>query len=427
MDSSSPATPPFLPSSPFSASVHPIRHNSRPVASTRKPRSNKDTPSPSLEDMDLVTYLQHMSGVPKRRRYGSKACKRPMTPGGGAPRPILLRPEVSPPALYTYPEFHPLESRFPVGVAAADMSSGSARRPCADESTTPHIRRSRRQSPWLPVRPFKSLAPPWTPSASQISALRALESMVQRLPAIGCGASRPPSMSSKVNATPSYSSEAPKCSYSTTANCLSMPMSHLSATLSTTSPLSSKPGSIDVSSGVNLDWRVADPSLQLRHDYGYNEVPYSTSPMSTDSATSLTFPGLAIPSETEYCASHEDAPFVITPEYEVLANALFEEAVRSGAIEASMTVLSMHQALSHVSATDNTDLYPRQAEEACSPVALPHYPQYPPPLNLPATIDGQCYEPAAYPQQKASPEWSTTTAYTAEVPQLSPPSGWHSY
>lgn len=63
--------------------------------------------------------------------------------------------------------------------------------------------------------------------------------------------------------------------------------------------------------------------------------PYGVSPTASQSNTPLPSPSVTAP--IAQVDEGENQPFVVTPEYEAFANAQFEEAVRSGAMQASMT------------------------------------------------------------------------------------------
>lgn len=73
----------------------------------------------------------------------------------------------------------------------------------------------------------------------------------------------------------------------------------------------------------------------------YGAYPYAVSPQG--SQTSSPLPSPSVTATTPPGAHHagpddpENQPFFVTPEYEALANARFEAAVRSGAVQANMT------------------------------------------------------------------------------------------
>ena len=67
----------------------------------------------------------------------------------------------------------------------------------------------------------------------------------------------------------------------------------------------------------------------------------------------------------------EDQPFVVTPEYEALANARFEEAIRSGAMQASMTPAALSPGLAGAFATTGANGYFAAAAQATPPSPPP--------------------------------------------------------
>ncbi|EMD31188.1 hypothetical protein CERSUDRAFT_69524 [Gelatoporia subvermispora B] len=425
---SSSASPPSLPSSPSSDSIGPIRRHSTPVTASRKARAPEDT-SPTLpEGMGLVTYLQQMHGLTKKRSYGLKAPKRTPTtearPGGA--RPILPRLEVSASTPYTYPTFN-VEGR----ASASPTTIVSHTSMQTLESAASEERRSRRHSPWLPVRPFQTGGPTTAaPSASNPSALRSLESMARRLPDLDRRPLNPPSVPYvSAAAATTYSANAPQPGYAQAQNGTHT-VNYSAAASSPASPPSSEPSPSHMSSAVDADWRLADPAMHPHphpHAYAYTGVPYSTSPISSTSTASLPSPGIAPPAP-EPAVSMEDAPFVITAEYEALANARFEEAVRSGALQASMTVSTpVPAAASAPISPALTDPLPRQE---LYPVAMPQYPQYPaaPQLHAQPAGEQRHYEPVTYmqPPPSAAPEWNAPMTYThaQQVPQYGP-STWY--
>ena len=99
------------------------------------------------------------------------------------------------------------------------------------------------------------------------------------------------------------------------------------------SPVYSSPGGQDV------------PRTPIYTNYG--GYPYAVSPQpSQSSSPSIPSPSMtaaAAAASVGHVAVHnapddvENQPFVVTPEYEAMANARFEAAVRSGAMQASMT------------------------------------------------------------------------------------------
>ncbi|OCH90400.1 hypothetical protein OBBRIDRAFT_887749 [Obba rivulosa] len=421
---SSSASPPSLPSSPSSDSVGPIRRHTAPMTTSRKARASEDASPPIPEGMGLVTYLQQLHGLTKKRSYGLKAPKRTLTADvrPGAARPILPRLEVSTSTPYTYPTFKTVESRASASPTTI-VSPGTMQPQPTSDSAAAEDRRARRQGPWLPVRPFQSSVPTSSaPSASNISALRALESMARRLPDVDRRPA-PASSMSFVNAAPAYPANPPQPSYAHVPNSLSPP-NYASAASSPASPLSSEPSPIHMSSAPDAEWRLADPAQPPPRQYAYAGVPYGASPISSASATSLPSPALGAPPATEPGTSAEDAPFVITPEYEALANARFEEAVRSGALQASMTVASTlpsgSPALPAVA-----DPLPRL--EAYAPMAqYPQYPQYPSPPSMQTTREQPRYDPPPYPPpQNATHQWNAPMIYTQQVPQYGPPPTWY--
>ena len=111
--SSTPVSPSATASSP-SSPTHTMSPSSRksstsPTLSRTRPRADSSQSPPAGESGGLVSYLQQMHGLTKKKSYGHKPPKKTYADVrlGGSGRPILPRLDV-PPAqsdIYTYPSF----------------------------------------------------------------------------------------------------------------------------------------------------------------------------------------------------------------------------------------------------------------------------------------------------------------------------------
>ncbi|OBZ72914.1 hypothetical protein A0H81_06753 [Grifola frondosa] len=388
-----------LPYLPFDRPDDPTRRSSTsPSLSRAKPR-NADAPSsPSspTEGPGLVSYLQQMHGLTKKRSYGVRAPKRSLGVDLRLPnttRPILPRLELPQSTVYTYPTFpsaHTPDAQ--VSVSVSESPKFPAKRHAEEQQqqqqpssslvarSNADNRRARRRGPWLPVAPLDSPAPTSaSPNSSTRNALRHLASMTPRLPDI-LAAERQPT--DPPAAQPSYppfqpvghgvDASYPPAYFDTREQ--PVVWSHNQPVLS---PPAASPPDAPAGDKLFLQYHIA---RQLPGN------PYSNSPMSSQSATPLPSPGLAAPASSGG-GDAEDQPFVVTPEYEAFVNAQFEEAIRSGAMQASMTVTSaLHSPISGLpSYAADMPLQQEQFVTGSSPLAQEPfgaeqegYPFYPP-------------------------------------------------
>ena len=292
-----------------------------------------------------------MHGLTKKKSYGIKAPKKTYAdirlPNAG--RPILPRLEVPPSQsdIYTYPTFDSVqgtETQVPV----SEPQPAAPRRHSVDQlpsaslvaRTNNEDRRARRRGPWLPIAPLVSStpsSPTAAPSPGTLAALQSLASMTPRLPDFVTKDRTPPAVAGTTDPRSAYpmpsltaSTSPPAGGYYPNA-VQSWQQQQASAV---TSPVSAAPSPTHtVSSSTMSDasrYRTSPPTPQLVG----SDYTNGSSPPSSTAATPLS---LSAPMEAD---STEDQPFVVSAEYEAMVNARFEEAVRSGAMHASMTPAS---------------------------------------------------------------------------------------
>jgi len=322
---------------PGSVSLPPSpTHQSRPSSSRRSSLSStlgSRTDRDSTHDaLGLVSYLQRMHGLTKKRSYGVKAAKR-SPPGDlrgvhGA-RPILPRldlstPPQTPSALQRGDDTNP-------GVHAPPLPSVPHR-----SSTSPDTRRARSRGPWLPASLPGSSSD--SPSDSTTAALLSLESMTPRLtefhtmdyPSRSSLVDRPhhsrhSARGSEFLQALAYHNAIPRSpdwSHSQTSS-----YEHFSAMLTPSDVHLTPPMSGDF--GMTSHYPMGSSGMPRQSD------SYSSTPLGSQTSSPLPSPSLTAPaSPTD---NTENQPFIVTPEYEAFVAARFEEAVRSGEMQASMT------------------------------------------------------------------------------------------
>lgn len=336
---SNPSSSPETHEESTSASLPPSpTHQGRPTSNRRSslttisgPRHDGRDGGPSRtthDSLGLVSYLQKMHGLTKKRTYGVKAGKRPI-PGdirvSTTTRPILPRLDmpISPYASVTGSD------------ERADVSKSLSPPPPSRSSTSPTDRRARSRGPWPPGTPATvngSSAPD-----STTAALRSLQSMAPRLtefhtidtPSTNSLADldprRPPRRGPELMHALAYHNATSKSpGWPETQSPYEHPgMSALTSPthLTSLSDRSYGPDSTLVQSGS---------SLMARGSHSYNSTP-----LSSQTTSPLPSPSLTAPASPNDDAG--DQPFIVTPEYEAFVAARFEEAVRSGAMQASMT------------------------------------------------------------------------------------------
>ena len=356
-----------------------------------------------------MSYLQQMHGLTKKKSYGIKAPKKTYAdirlPGSG--RPILPRLEVpqSQSDIYTYPSFDTgqgPDGQPPVSVSQSDSQQlqPPPRRHSADQlpsgslvvRTSIEDRRARRRGPWLPIAPLVSSTPSSPTTATSpgtLAALQSLASMTPRLPdfvtkeRITPGASDPRAAYMVVtqSAMPVPSDNNPNAYYLHNMNSaptwsphpgsvgmsMSMPVPMTMtmsppSTSSLPSPSTSHPPMSSAYGDASRPFQPTPPPSLAGSDYATYSLDGSSPPSSLSSSAS------SLPAQ----ADGDDQPFVVTPEYEAIVNAHFEEAIRSGAMQASMTpaIHSAVPAFSQSSAASASASAPAPAPAAAP---APHY------------------------------------------------------
>lgn len=98
--------------------------------------------------------------------------------------------------------------------------------------------------------------------------------------------------------------------------------------------------------------------------------PYGVSPTTSQTSTPLPSPSITAP--VGRVDEGEDQPFIVTPEYEAFANARFEEAIRSGAMQASMTPAALSPGLTRgLSSGPSNEYFPGQVVSQADHVIAP--------------------------------------------------------
>ncbi|KAL7278283.1 hypothetical protein ACG7TL_008259 [Trametes sanguinea] len=373
--SASPTTPPTQGPSP-PASSPPQRKATVSPTSPRSRARGSETPGSPPEGVGngggLVSYLQQMHGLTKKKSYGVKAPKKTYAdahlPMSG--RPILPRLEVSQSDIYTYPSFdhaHGSESHVPV----SDPHSHPNRRHSADQlppaslvaRTSNEDRRARRRGPWLPIAPLVSSTPSSPTSVTSpgtLAALQSLASMTPRLPDFATKGRGPPTTTMSptdvqdphaVLGANSGNMHAYAYSVATSRPPVDMagsypaphpadPTTASSAYYYSRGPESAPPWpqQAPVIGPPASPTTAPSPSHTSASSYSdasrqYSDFTYGSSPPSSSSTTPPSITSLAQPSAD----NPEDQPFIITPEWLADADAQMAEAVRSGAIQANMS------------------------------------------------------------------------------------------
>ena len=347
-------------SSTSTSPMSPVRH----ISPTSSRRSSVSTTSPRAEDrpgqhrsttdtLGLVGYLQRMHGLTKKRTYGAKQGKRPTTvvEGHVPGRPILPRLDLTAP--YPRPPLRAsdsvLTSPGPSTAPPSQSSSPSTERPTADAGS---------RASWQPLSPVFGSASGQASDSTAAAALRSLEAMAPRLTEFHT-ADRP-----------SASARSPPGRDTGRGAQLMQALAHrdaVSADLSLqdmrglTSASVSAMGSADVSSGSRPS--TLDRSVSLDRLSYYNMMPSA-------SQTSSPLPSPSLTAPESSAESAEDQPFIVTPEYEAFVAARFEEAVRSGAMQAASMTSNLPSA-PPIMATGESMTH---AQEMHQQMYLGHYP-----------------------------------------------------
>ncbi|GBE86049.1 hypothetical protein SCP_0805730 [Sparassis crispa] len=367
------SSPTSLPSSPIKDTPAAARKSQSSTTTSRSKKSRKAEATTYSDSRGLVSFLQQMHGLTKKRTYGAKPAKRSLSDlrSSTATRPILPRLDISTTPSYTFPVLtnatgtdapHPEPAPSPIHT----QSSSLVNRGSADD------RRARRRVPYLPTPPAiesSSSDSYLTSSSSSAAALRSLEAMSPRLTEFhtmdqlhGMSSERPPDCQTlehdgdimaspthyRVQPTSATWSQNRYLSYSTPA-----------------SPLTAAPAY----PGWGVPCQQPQPQLQLDASNS-NEHPPSLpfggpSILGQDASTPpLPSPSLTAPTSTSDNA--DDQPFVVTPEYEAFVHARFEEVKRHTSLAVSTSVPAPAPGLYPYSADSRI----RQAQY----IPLPHQP-----------------------------------------------------
>ncbi|KAL6306534.1 hypothetical protein BKA93DRAFT_773447 [Sparassis latifolia] len=182
------------PANPVIEALAPVLNADTPAAArksqsstttSRSKKSRKAEATTYSDSRGLVSFLQQMHGLTKKRTYGAKPAKRSLSDlrSSTATRPILPRLDISTTPSYTFPVLtnatgtdapHPEPAPSPIHT----QSSSLVNRGSADD------RRARRRVPYLPTPPAiesSSSDSYLTSSSSSAAALRSLEAMPPRL------------------------------------------------------------------------------------------------------------------------------------------------------------------------------------------------------------------------------------------------------
>lgn len=409
---------PSTPTTPNSMSLPPSpTHQSRPTSSRRSSLSSTIAPRIDAHDsaalrssndtLGLVSYLQRMHGLTKKRSYGVKAAKRqpPADLRLSSARPILPRLDLpaSPYASETSPTYDGSST-----IASDSMHDVSSSR----SSMSPTDRRARSRGPWLPTTPGHANGSASSPPDSTTAALLSLQAMTPRLTefhtmewsARGSTADR--KHGTRAAARGAELMQALAYHHATART---PALSHgqqfydqSSAMLRGATHLPSVPDA-----NYNLEG-MSPPSGMSSLPRG--SVSYDNTPLGSQTSTPLPSPSLTAPGSPTN--SFEDQPFIVTPEYEAFVAARFEEVLRSGAIQASMT-------------PEMSAAVPGQPSyEAASPTAQEHGFSYS--LQQPMH-QGLNYPEAGYVShqhdeltlgfQNSGPHWDGGQSYVQQVPE----------
>ncbi|KAI0354510.1 hypothetical protein OH77DRAFT_506346 [Trametes cingulata] len=466
--SASPTTPPTQGSPPPASSPPHRKSSTSPVTPrSRGGRGSETSNSPPEGGGGLVSYLQQMHGLTKKKSYGVKAPKKTYAdiqlPMAG--RPILPRLEVPQSTIYTYPSFdngHGAEQH----VLVSDTQPPPSRRHSADQlppslvaRTTNEDRRARRRGPWLPIAPLVSSTPSSPTSVTSpgtLAALQSLASMTPRLPDFvtkgrappvtgGLGpteaqdpyaahstgpadahayAAHPGMTSRPADAHAPYPASPPQDPQAAASPTYYYPRAPAAA------PQWSQQGSV----GASPASPVSAPSPSHTSTSGfsdasrqYSDYTYGSSPPSSAAATPLSMTAPAGAAENA-----EDQPFIITPEIVAKSDADMEEVVRSGALQASMTpalcsvVQTMQPALSSPMYVPSEPMSP---DQLYYPAAMPPPHGHPGPVqDAPAgyhVYPSEVHMSAEHgvPQADASWQYGAPQGYMPPIPDYVPPQG----
>ncbi|KAI0919612.1 hypothetical protein AcV5_001630 [Taiwanofungus camphoratus] len=312
------------PSSPTHPSPGRGRRSSLTATSAPRVKARNGESGGLLSDgPGLVTYLQQMHGLTKKRSYGVKAGKRTLgidMRGPNGSRPILPRLELPASPLHTLPVSRTTDgSDF--NTSDSIPSTGNRQSGLLASRSSMDDRRAHHRSSWHPLPAdspvLDSLA---TTRDSTTAALRSLQSMSPRLTEFHNMNPIKGSMADRVYDSRGlgHGTELSRAS----AYPHTVPTSQSQTQLSTTNA----PAFLASSTHppiLNRTYILGDistpPLTPPRHS-----VSYTNTPMSSQMSTPFPSPSLTEP--TSLLDNSEDQPFIVTPEYEAFVNARFEEA-----------------------------------------------------------------------------------------------------
>ncbi|KAH9856311.1 hypothetical protein C2E23DRAFT_944275 [Lenzites betulinus] len=314
----------------------------------------------------LVTYLQQMHGLTKKKSYGVKAPKKryPDLHCSIAGRPILPRPQVPKSDIYSYPSFDGAQAPEPQ-MLVSDAQDPADQLPLASPvvCTTNGDRRARFRGPWLPIAPLVSSTssspppPPHRPTNlayDMLAALQDLAYMTPRLPDfvtndraqrdMGPAEMHNPyaahnagSAEARAYATHSAEGHAPYPASPPQDPQLTTSPMYFDSCVPQSTPQWSQHGSVSTSSTSSAS--ASAPSPSHISAYGFsdtsrqnNDFAHGSSPPSGTAATSL-----SMISPVRLPENSDDQPFIITPEIVAKSDADMAEVLRSGALQASIT------------------------------------------------------------------------------------------
>ncbi|CDO76847.1 hypothetical protein BN946_scf185033.g44 [Trametes cinnabarina] len=372
LKSASPMTPPMQEPSPPASSPPHRKTTVSPTSPRSRPRAPENPGSPpdgSGGSGGLVSYLQQMHGLTKKKSYGVKAPKKTYADAHlhTSGRPILPRLEVSQSDIYTYPSFERAHGPD-TQVLVSDPQPQPNRRHSADQlppsslvaRTSNEDRRARRRGPWLPIAPLVSSTPSSPTSVTSpgtLAALQSLASMTPRLPDfVAKGRAPPVPMMSPTDSQDPHSAaqEAQAYAYSVAASHPPIDMASPYPAPHPMDPQSAAPPPYYYSRGPESapQWAqqapvtgppaspttAPSPSQTSASSYSdasrqFSDYAYGSSPPSSSSTSPPNMASLAQPPAD----NPEDQPFIITRQWLADADAQMAEAVRSGAIQANMS------------------------------------------------------------------------------------------
>ncbi|TCD61984.1 hypothetical protein EIP91_007648 [Steccherinum ochraceum] len=362
----------------------PTLHDSSERRKSVSPQTRRGRPG-ALEQPahGLVSYLQQMHGLTKKRTYGaSKTAKRAST--GDAPRPSSsTRPIL--------PRLDLPEQRSRAFAPYPTMGSPTSERPSTDKYTssppkyvpiapasTPNSpsddgRRSHSRFPWIqpgPLAPLSSGSSSTTSGAA--NALRSLAMMTPRHPDM---AARLPDLSLERGGPPVYAGTSVHesagmqynhgvpagPSYHTPRDGADWHYRQRSSTIATSNPtdyrMSATPSPTITAPSYDPAWIHGYPPphdhIMSPHDHGFSTHNAMIPPPPISQQSSSSDP--------------EDQPFVLSPEFEALANARYDEAIRSGAMRASMTAATLGPVAGEPMATGPASMHMHHHHHSAGP------------------------------------------------------------